>query len=196
MEQFSFGTIDKSKKAEQLTKEELLQKNQLLESELSRAIKEIYQLKHKDITEDQLNLVLQEHLNEFRHEIYGASSEHIRNQLHKKQKRILQKIAQKGPSQRYPNVVIREIPVQYTQPPWCDSCGNQMMDSGMTEDSEQLTVTPKKYEILRQMRSIYRCSCHGCMKTAQYSSYYRRILLFRRNDNGCRFIQVLRLNSD
>lgn len=41
-----------------------------------------------------------------------------------------------------------------------------MMDSGMTEDSEQLTITPKKYEILKYMRSIYRCSCQSCMKTA------------------------------
>ncbi|MBL7555752.1 MAG: transposase [Bdellovibrionaceae bacterium] len=41
-----------------------------------------------------------------------------------------------------------------------------MSDSGMTEDSEQLAVIPKKYEILKYMRSIYRCSCQSCMITA------------------------------
>ena len=39
----------------------------------------------------------------------------------------------------------------------------------MTEDAEQLTVIPKKYEILRTKRSIYRCSCQSCMKTAPAS---------------------------
>jgi transposase len=41
-----------------------------------------------------------------------------------------------------------------------------MSESGMTEDSEQLTVIPKKYEILKYKRSIYRCSCQSCMQTA------------------------------
>jgi transposase len=40
-----------------------------------------------------------------------------------------------------------------------------MLASGMTEDSEQLTVIPKKYEILRQMRMKYRCSCQGAVLT-------------------------------
>ena len=36
----------------------------------------------------------------------------------------------------------------------------------MTEDSEQLNVIQKQYEILKYKRSVYRCSCHSCMKTA------------------------------
>lgn len=36
----------------------------------------------------------------------------------------------------------------------------------MTEDSEQLTVIPKKYEILRQMRMKFSCSCSGALVTA------------------------------
>lgn len=40
-----------------------------------------------------------------------------------------------------------------------------MSDSGMTEDSEQLNVIQKKYEIIKYKRSIYRCSCQSCMKT-------------------------------
>jgi transposase len=41
-----------------------------------------------------------------------------------------------------------------------------MSDSGMTEDSEQLTVIPKKYEIIVQKRVKYRCKCHGSILTA------------------------------
>ena len=36
----------------------------------------------------------------------------------------------------------------------------------MTEDCEQLTVIPKKYEILVQKRVKYRCNCQGCIVTA------------------------------
>jgi len=41
-----------------------------------------------------------------------------------------------------------------------------MTDSGLTEDSEQLTVIPKKYEIHRIKRVKYRCQCQGCLTTA------------------------------
>src|ERR1041385_6888663 len=41
-----------------------------------------------------------------------------------------------------------------------------MKDSGMTEDSEQLTVIPKKYEITLNKRVKYRCSCQGSIVTA------------------------------
>jgi transposase len=36
----------------------------------------------------------------------------------------------------------------------------------MTEDSEQLTVIPKKYEITLLMRTKFRCSCQGAVVTA------------------------------
>lgn len=143
-----------------------MRQNQILESELSRAVKEIYRLRYKDLTEEQLNIVLQEHLNELRHDIYGSSSERYKKPITEKKERENPGPRIKKPSERYPNVVIREIPVDYNSPPGCDACGKEMMDSGMTEDSEQLTVTPKKYEILRYKRSIYRCSCQSCMKTA------------------------------
>jgi transposase len=41
-----------------------------------------------------------------------------------------------------------------------------MVDSGMTEESEQLTVIPKRYEIIRLVRPKFRCNCHACIKTA------------------------------
>jgi len=41
-----------------------------------------------------------------------------------------------------------------------------MLDSDMTEDSEQLTVIPKKHEIIRTKRVKYICDCHGAIVTA------------------------------
>jgi len=41
-----------------------------------------------------------------------------------------------------------------------------MIDSDMTEDSEQLTVIPKKYKILRTKRVKYVCDCHEAIITA------------------------------
>lgn len=166
MEQINFDNSENLSKQDQLSREDLLVQNQLLESELSRAIKEIYRLKYKNLTEEQLNLVLQEHLNELRNEAFGKSSERYKKSNLPKQKKENPTPRIKKPSERYPDVTIREIPVQYNPHPNCNACGKVMLDSGMTEDSEQLTVTPKKFEILKYMRSIYRCSCQSCMRTA------------------------------
>ena len=71
------------------------------------------------------------------------------------------------PSERYPNVPVVERDVEFEKLPDCPCCGTQMKDSGMTEDTECLTVIPKTYFIIRQKRHKYRCSkCHGSIKTA------------------------------
>lgn len=165
MEQLDFGPQDKSIKLDQFSKDELITKFTSLESEYHQAIKEIYRLKYRDLTDDQLNIVLQEHLNELNSAMYGASSERYKKRpQNKKKKDPAPRI--KKPSRRYPNVTIREFELDSDPIPACDACGKQMLKSGMTEDSEQLTVTPKKYEILKYKRSIYRCTCQSCMKTA------------------------------
>lgn len=166
MKQLDFGPQDKSTKFDQFSRDELITKFTSLEDEYHRAIKEIYRLKYRDLTEEQLNIVLQEHLNELNSAMYGASSERYKKRPteNKKKKDPAPRI--KKPSQRYPNVTIRDFEVDSDPIPACEACGKQMLKSGMTEDSEQLTVTPKKYEILRYKRSIYRCSCQSCMKTA------------------------------
>ena len=42
-----------------------------------------------------------------------------------------------------------------------------MCDSGLTEDSEELTYTPRKYKVRRNKRVKYHCNgCHGALKTA------------------------------
>ena len=71
------------------------------------------------------------------------------------------------PSKKYPDAPIEEQDIKLDTPPNCSSCGKVMEDSGMTEDSAQLTVIPKRFFITRQKRHKYRCThCHGCIKTA------------------------------
>lgn len=71
------------------------------------------------------------------------------------------------PSERYPEAAIIERHIELKDSPNCSCCGHTMEDSGMTEDSEYLTVVPKEYYIIRQRRHKYRCGkCHGDIKTA------------------------------
>lgn len=70
------------------------------------------------------------------------------------------------PSERYPDAEIIDKHITCEVIPSCRACGNQMVDSGLTETSEYLTVIPKQYLIVRQHRHKYRCSCcHGDIVT-------------------------------
>lgn len=166
MEQFELGQIGKSTKFDVLSKEDLIAQNQMLESELARAVKELYRLKNQHLTDTQLTMVLQEHMSELSAAVFGASSERYKKPQNKPKESPPSEPRIKRPSQRYPNVPIRETPITIDPPPGCEACGKQMTASGMTEDSEQLTVIPKKYEIILTKRAIYRCSCQSCMRTA------------------------------
>lgn len=164
MEQTSIGSFKTSTKLDTLSKDELVKKTTLLETELSTAIKEIYRLKNQNLTDDQLRLVMEERLGELSRAIYGASSERYKKPEKKDKDSVPPKPRPKLPSQRYPNVPVREELLPFDEIPTCDACGENLTDSGMTEDSEQLNVIPKKFEIVRWVRPKFRCSCHGCIK--------------------------------
>lgn len=71
------------------------------------------------------------------------------------------------PSERYPDAPLIEREILLQQLPNCGCCGVEMQDSGMTEDSEYLTVIPQQYLVIRQKRHKYRCGkCHGDIVTA------------------------------
>jgi len=70
-------------------------------------------------------------------------------------------------SERYPDAPIIEKEITLETMPSCQSCSEEMIDSGMVETSEYLTVIPKQYLIVRQLRHKYRCThCHGDLQTA------------------------------
>lgn len=71
------------------------------------------------------------------------------------------------PSQRYPDAPLIERHVELQELPTCSCCGTQMHDTGMTENAEYLTIIPKQYIVVVQMRHKYGCAqCHGELKTA------------------------------
>jgi len=118
----------------------------------------------------QQNLCIEENYITIKNELYGKSSERRPAQKDeddgedrdkKKSIRVLL------PSERYPDAPLIERRVTLDQLPPCRCCGSEMSDSGMTEDSEFLTVIPKQYLVVRLMRHKYRCtSCHGDLVTA------------------------------
>ena len=164
MEQTDFG-FSSSTQISSISKEDLLKKYQLMADELARVVKENYQLRELNITDEQLRLVLEEQLSELQNDLYGASSERYKKP-EKPKTPAPPKPRVKKPSERYPNIPVKEQLITMMPPPSCQACGEVMTDSGMTEESEQLTVIPKKFEIVRQIRVKYRCTCHACITTA------------------------------
>lgn len=163
--ELELGNLKKTTKAENLSPEELAQKLAVTEAELARVLRELYEMRKLSITDEQLRLLMQEQLESHRAAEYGASSERYKKPVKKDEPKAPPKPRVKKPSERYPNLPIQERCVVQDPAPSCPCCNKEMMASGMTEDSEQLTVIPKKYEILRQMRMKYRCSCQGALLT-------------------------------
>ena len=149
-----------------LSREELAQRLTVTEAELARVLRENYELRNLKITDSQILLVMQEQLDSQRDAQYCASSERYKKPEKKESPKEPPKPRVKKPSERYPNIPVREERITQTPAPDCPCCGKEMTDSGMTEDSEQLTVIPKKHEIVKVMRTKFRCTCQGAVVTA------------------------------
>lgn len=116
----------------------------------------------------QQSMMINEQLVVIKNKLYGKSSEKrasdsVDEDLRSiaKRKRVLL------PSERYPDAPLIERKVEFSQMPSCRCCGAEMKDSGLSEDSEFLTVIPAQYLVIRQMRQKVRCEkCHGDMQTA------------------------------
>ena len=166
MEQQNLSETDRLTKFDHYTREELIQRHEVMRGEIDRLVRELYKLRQITISDEQIRLITEEQLRALNDTLYGSSSERWKKPAPSEPKeKAPPKPRIKKPSERYPNIPVREVPLTMDPLPACDACGKQMSDSGMTEDSEQLTVIPKKFEILRTKRSIYRCSCQSCMKT-------------------------------
>lgn len=165
MQQLDLGDRSPTTKAGNLSPEELLQRLAVTEAELARVLRELYEMRKLSITDAQLRLLMQEQLETQRAAEYGASSERYKRPVKKDEPKAPPKPRVKKPSERYPNLPINERCVVQDPAPSCSCCSKVMTPSGMTEDSEQLTVIPKKYEILKLMRMKYRCSCQGSILT-------------------------------
>jgi hypothetical protein len=156
----------KTTKFSSLTKEQVVDQYLLVEKELRIAIKEIYKLKQQNLSEEQLNLYFNEHFQDLQEMVFSKSSEKYKKSEKEKEEKKDPQTRVRKPSERYPNLPIREVIVRPPHPPSCTCCGKDMSESGLSEVSEQLNVIPKKFEIIRQQLLKYNCNaCHGTMMT-------------------------------
>jgi transposase len=165
-QQYLFEPIPEDK-LDLLTKEELkilLKDEQSLVHQMQEYQKELI---NKLMLSEQKSFLLGEQTLDIKHRLFGKSSEKSGK---KKTENKAKKPAKKRvllPSERYPNVDIMEKTVELDVIPSCPCCNKEMQDSGLTEDSEYLTVIPKRYYVVKQKRVKYRCSsCQEALVTA------------------------------
>jgi transposase len=169
MEQTEFRSTPHATKLETLSKEQLIQRNTVLEFELSQLVKELYELRNQKISDEQLQFVMSEQIESLTDTIYGKKSERYKKPQKDgaddggKKKNARPRV--KNLSERYPNIAIRTETISLDPVPTCQDCNKAMFDTGMRETSQQLTVIPKKYEIVEQNRVLYGCSCHSGLVT-------------------------------
>lgn len=124
-------------------------------------------LVNKLLAGEQKSFSLGEQLINIKNKLFGKSSEKSQKKKKSTPSKSPAKKRVRLPSERYPNLDIIEKEVTLDQLPVCPCCEAQMSDSGMTEDSEYLTVIPKRYYVVKQKRHKYRCGgCQGAIITA------------------------------
>lgn len=70
----------------------------------------------------------------------------------------------KLPSERYPDIEVREDIIFPHKAPKCPCCNNIMKESGLFDVMEKLEVIPKRYYIQRNKRPKFNCGkCHGAI---------------------------------
>jgi transposase len=152
------------------SREDLIEFIRLQQEVTEKMEKEVHRLRALNGELQQRSMFVNEQLIVLKNKFFGKSSERVpvkggagdssRSQGPKLKRVLL-------PSERYPDAPLIERRVEFQEIPGCKCCGAQMSDSGMTEDSEFLTVIPAQYLVIRQMRQKVRCTkCHGDFKTA------------------------------
>lgn len=164
-EQFLFESIPVDKH-DLLTREDLVILVTAYEDVIKQFQEKLKQQEKELFKSEQASFLINEQVIIIKNRLFGKSSEKsgkkkISDRKEKEpRKRILL------PSERYPNAEIVEKRVELKSPPSCPCCSGEMKDSGLTEDSEYLTVIPRRFYVVQQKRVKYRCSsCHGGLVT-------------------------------
>lgn len=155
-------------KLDLLTREELQQLFKFEQQYRLRLAEEVKRLRALNDELEQRSMFLEESQVLIKNKIFGRSSERApRPKGAPSAAGGSKKIRVQLPSERYPNATLIERSIELEKMPACRCCGGEMADSGMTEDSEFLTVIPEQYFVIRQKRHKYRCGkCHGDLVTA------------------------------
>lgn len=150
-----------------LTKEEVIALHKDTENLLKQVIKHNNELTTKLLRGEQKEFLLGEQLINIKHRLFGRSSEKSDKKSPKDRPKKESRKRVLLPSERYPNLDVIEKLVTLDKVPTCLCCNKEMKDSGLTEDSEYLTVIPRHYFVVRQKRVKYRCStCQDNLITA------------------------------
>lgn len=143
---------------------ELVRGEQGLVKQMQKALDEAYA---KLTAGEQKSFLLEQQILLIKNKIFGRSSEKSDKKAGTKKERKSARKRVQLPSERYPNVDILEKDVTLDELPNCPCCSKKMQDSGLTENSEYLTVIPRKFFVVRQKRHKYRCkACQGSLVTA------------------------------
>ena len=135
MEQLNLSENENSNKFDTFSSEDFVKRQLLLEGEVVRLVKELYELRQIKLSDEQLKLITTEQLSALNEALYGASSERYKKPESKPVKPDPPAPRIKKPSERYPNIPVREVHLTIDPAPSCDACGKQMSDSGMSESS-------------------------------------------------------------
>jgi transposase len=166
MQQYLFDPIP-ADKFDLLSKEEVVALVKDYEDLVKQVIQHNNELTSQLLKGEQKEFLLGEQLINIKNKLFGKSSEKSDKKsssnklMEKTRKRVLL------PSERYPNLNVIEKRVELDKLPTCFCCSKEMKDSGLTEDSEYLTVIPRHYYVVKQKRVKYRCStCQDNLITA------------------------------
>ena len=149
-----------------LSKEEMVSLVKGYEDLVKQVIKRNNELEEKILQGEQKSFLLNDQVIAIKNKLFGKSSEKSdkKSVRHRKNKEPRKRVLL--PSERYPNVDIIEKRVELDKLPSCPCCSKEMKDSGLTEDSEYLTVIPRRFYVVQQKRVKYRCpSCQEAMVT-------------------------------
>lgn len=152
-----------------LSHEELVELAKQHQKIIDQITKDNDRLRARNEELKQKTLLIEEQYVTIKNKLFGKSSEREPSGVAEGEERPSRSATARVqlPSERYPNAPLIERHVALETLPSCSCCGHKMADSGMTEDSEFLTVIPAQYFVVRQKRHKYRCTkCHGDVKTA------------------------------
>ena len=111
MEQTNFLENLQTFKFDSFSKEDFIQRLQLVEDENIRLVRENYELRQIHLTDEQLKLITAEQLKALNQALYGASSERYKKPETKKKSDLPPQPRVKKPSERYPNIPVREVDI-------------------------------------------------------------------------------------
>jgi len=159
--------IAPSDRLEQFSKEELIEFIKSQERVVNSLARNIAQLRAQTEELKQKILFIDDKYIVVKNKLFGKSSEREPSTEDKQKAPRDKKKKVQLPSLRYPDAPLIERHIELQVLPTCSCCVTEMYDTGMTENSEYLTIIPKQHIIIRQMRHKYGCGkCHGEIITA------------------------------